>query len=398
MKLGNIVYPMDTCVMKITAKPTKYKINQTLKIFFPSCLQSMRVSVVNDRRGVALLITLTVIAILIVTTLELNRRARAAIFSAATTRDRITLSQMTSSAIHLAFAVLLKDKKDSQTDSLQEDWADPEKIKESLDSIIFEEGNLTLNISDELSRIQANALVDFPEGRLFNGPQRLLWDRFLRLAFSFDESSEDIDPAITIINSLKDWLDSGDDDAITGLSGAESEYYQDLDPPYACKNGPLTDLSELLQVKGITPDIFYDSEENPGLSNYLTVSGVTATADNKFTFKGKININTADLPILAALLPEGNQDLALAIHDYRMEKTGTIYNHDLSGATWYKNVPGAGDIQIDADLITTASNFFRIEAVATLHDMKMSVTAVVQRVQDPETNKSTCRVLSWKEE
>ena len=179
---------------------------------------------------------------------------------------------------------------------------------------------------------------------------------------------------------------------------AFSDYYADLDPPYACKNGPLTDLSELLQVKGITPDIFYDSEENPGLSNYLTVSGVTAAAENKFTFKGKININTADLPVLAALLPEGNQDLALAIHDYRMEKTGTIYNHDLSGATWYKNVPGAGDIEIDADLITTVSDFFRIEAVATLHDMKMSVTAVVQRVRDPETNKSTCRVLSWKEE
>jgi general secretion pathway protein K len=356
------------------------------------------VKIINDRRGVALLITLTVIALLIVTTLELNRKARSAVFSAAAARDRITLSQMTSSAINLAMAILVKDKKESEADSLQEDWADPEKIKEALESIAFEEGTLTLNINDELSRIQVNALVEFPEGRFFNEAQRLLWDRGLRLAISFDEASDDIDPAITIINSLKDWLDSGDDDAITGLSGAESEYYQDLDPPYSCKNSPITHLSELLQVKGVTPDIFFGSEENPGLSNYLTVSGITAASQNNFTFRGKININTADLPIIAALLPEESQGLALAIQEHRMEKTGTIYTHDLSSDTWYKNVPGAGDINIDEDLITTKSDVFMIETTASLHDQKMIVIAVVQREQNSETNKYNCRVLSWEEE
>ncbi len=48
-----------------------------------------------------------------------------------------------------------------------------------------------------------------------------------------------------IINSLKDWLDSGDDDAITGLSGAESDYYEGLEPPYSCKNGPMDNLGEV---------------------------------------------------------------------------------------------------------------------------------------------------------
>jgi len=64
-----------------------------------------------------------------------------------------------------------------------------------------------------------------------------------------------MDPS-AIINSIKDWLDSGDDDAITGLSGAESAYYQDLDPPYPCRNGPFPHLGELALLKGVTAELF----------------------------------------------------------------------------------------------------------------------------------------------
>jgi general secretion pathway protein K len=96
-----------------------------------------------------------------------------------------------------------------------------------------------------------------------------------------------------------------------------------------------------------------------------------------------------------ALLPEESRDLAQAIYDYRIEKTGSVYTHELSGDTWYKNVPGAGDIEIDPDLITTKSDLFRIEAMAVLYDMKMNVTAVVRRTTDKESGKYICRVLSW---
>jgi general secretion pathway protein K len=59
----------------------------------------------------------------------------------------------------------------------------------------------------------------------------ILWERFLRLIADQHESQENFEPN-TIIDPLKDWLDSGDDEAITGLNGAESEYYQDLVSPY----------------------------------------------------------------------------------------------------------------------------------------------------------------------
>jgi general secretion pathway protein K len=58
----------------------------------------------------------------------------------------------------------------------------------------------------------------------------------------------------TIIASIQDWIDT---DSETHVNGAESDYYGTLTPPYNAKNGPIDDLSELLLVKGVTPDIYW---------------------------------------------------------------------------------------------------------------------------------------------
>lgn len=347
----------------------------------------------GNNKGMALLITLSVITVLIAASLELNRRARVAVFSAAATRDRHTLSAMALSGINLAMAVLVKDVMDSEIDSIQEDWANPDKISAVLSSISFDDGSVTVKISDELGRIQANALVTFPDSRIFNESQRVLWDRFLRLFISPDLFETESNPT-AIIGSVKDWLDSGDDDAITGLNGAESGYYQDLDPGYPCKNGLFSDLSELLLVKGIIPEFYYGTEEAPGISEYMTVYGIKRSGDNKFTFKGKININTAKLPVLIALMPEGYEDLATLIDEYRKETEGEEYIRNLSSSTWYKKVPGCSDLKINANLITTSSDIFRIESTAALHDMKYTITSVIRREKDKKDKRWKCKVLS----
>jgi len=65
--------------------------------------------------------------------------------------------------------------------------------------------------------------------------------------------AEDVD-ADLIVDSILDWMDQ--DDA-THLSGTESEYYERLDPPYVAKNGPIDDMTELLMIRGITPELFW---------------------------------------------------------------------------------------------------------------------------------------------
>lgn len=353
----------------------------------------------RDDRGMALLVTLSVITVLIAAALELNRKVRTSVVTTATQRDRITLNEMAAGAVNAAMAMLAKDRKETQIDSIQEDWANPEKVAEVLADLPFDKGKVTFTIADELGLVQANALVAFPRGRQFNESQKIMWDRFIRLLIASHEAFEDLE-ATEIVNSLKDWLDSGDDDAITGLNGAESDYYESLETPYACRNAPFPHIGELAKVRGVTPALFAGVEGMPGLGAYVTVHGMEKsdeTVDKRsFTFPGKININTAPLPVLVALIPSENPEYAQLIHDYREEKEEDTYLNDLTSPTWYTQVAGIpSDLKIDPELITVASDLFRIQAAATLNDMETVVTAVVRREQHKETNKWQCRVVSW---
>ncbi|PID73592.1 MAG: hypothetical protein CSB33_02975 [Desulfobacterales bacterium] len=360
-------------------------------------------------RGMALLLTLAIMTVLITVSLELNRRTRDAVTNSAMSRDRITLSEMAGAGVQAAMALLIRDKNTSSLDSIQEDWADPAKINELLGDIPFDQGTVSLSITDELGKIQVNALVDFPKGRHFNDNQKIMWDRFLRLVLeSVKEKAGELDlepdlenvEAPAIINCIKDWLDSGDDGATTGLSGAESEYYEGLDPPCSPANGPFTHLEELMLVKNIPAGLFGGIGESGGIADYLTVHGMKkadTTVDNRnYTFEGRININTADLPVLTALIPSGEYSYAAAIFNYRNEKEDGEYIHDLSQRTWYKNAPDIPeDLVIDDTLITLVSDVFRIRSTAKLNGRERTVETVVRREQAPKTGKWMCNVISW---
>ena len=350
----------------------------------------------NNNRGIALLVTLTVVTVLISVALALNRQIRTDAITGRVIGDRLALRHMAEAGIQAGMAILVIDKKESVIDSIQESWADPEYIKEAMAALNFDDGNLEIAIHDELGRIQVNALVKYPEGREFNPPQHQLWIRFLEALSIGVEQYEGLEPAM-VINPIKDWLDRGDDDAITGLSGAESDYYLDLDPPYACRNGPLKHIHELELIKGITGELFNGTNETLGISRYLTVYGMTAANNGTFSFEGKININTAELPVIAALLPVEHVDLAQAIVEYRNETSEEQFLHDLSRPMWYKEVPGLQGVTIDAALLTTTSDLFRIEATAVRNNLNRKVTVVIQREKNKETGQWYCRVLSQRQ-
>lgn len=351
----------------------------------------------NNNRGIALIITLSIISVLVVSTLELNRKARSSIYVSGAFRERIQLKQMAMSGVHAALALLIKDKENSEIDSIQEDWANPEKVEELLMEMSFDYGRVRVSIVDELGKIQVNSLVKFPDGRDFNESQRQMWEHFLNLAIPALDRTDDTAP-ISIINSLKDWLDRGDDDLITGLSGAESEYYLDLDPPYESKNGPFHHLGELMLVKGITPELFDGVGGVPGIASYMTTWGMTATTDNQFTFNGAININTAELPVIAAILPTESEHLAESIFEYRSELSDGEYVHNLSSPTWYTEAPGCSDLEIDPKLIRTTSDLFSVRAEVEAKGMTLTVEVLLNRVTEKKTGKWHGKILSYQEE
>ena len=352
----------------------------------------------HNQKGMALLITLSIITLCITVAMELNRRTRSALLSAAFHQKEYQLYQMASAGLHVAMALLIKDKADSQIDSVQEDWANQDKISEFIKEIFLEEGRLELEISDESGRIQLNALVTYPDGRNFNAPQLNLWHRFLEYFQNQQQDeeqpqNEDSHPA-AITNSIKDWIDTGDDDAVTGLSGAESEYYQSLDPPYDSRNGPFRHPDELLRVKGITPELYHGKEDLPGIRDSITIHGMGGNGSNPEIFDGKININTAPLPVLVALLPPGYEDVAEALVTFRSEMEALQFVHNLSDSQWYKGVPGLSDVDIDPKILKTSSDVFRIRSSAVMATATITLTAIVKREQVAQTGKWHCRIIN----
>lgn len=349
---------------------------------------------VVNKSGIALLITIAVIILFMTVAVELNRKTRSVVLSTAVMRDRLTLKYIASSGIHTGMAMLIRDKYQTESDSLQDSWADPKSIESVLNDIPFPDGKLTLSIHDELGKIQINALVTFPEGRHFNNIQKMVWYRFLTSVKSKADIFKEIEP-ISIINSIKDWLDSGDNEAVTGLGGAESAYYDNLDPPYRPRNGPLPNLGEMVLIKGVPHELFNGLGETPGISKYITVYGTTRSREGKPAYEGKININTAELPVLAALLPIDQQECAKSIYDYRAETSKLENENIFSDSSWYKNAPGCSGIKIEPELLTTRSDIFSIESTARLKKTEITTFAVVERKKEKESGKWICKILNW---
>ncbi|MFO7595413.1 MAG: type II secretion system protein GspK [Desulfocurvibacter africanus] len=81
---------------------------------------------------------------------------------------------------------------------------------------------------------------------------------------------EDSAEITAVANSIVDWTD---EDTNFSIGGAENDYYQGLDKPYLCKDGPMESIEELLLVKGVTPELYHGTDERPGLSDLLDVGG-----------------------------------------------------------------------------------------------------------------------------
>ena len=62
-----------------------------------------------------------------------------------------------------------------------------------------------------------------------------------------------------IAGAIIDWKDGN---STPSANGAETEYYQTLEPPYRAKNSKFEILDELLLVNGVTPLLFYGEDLN----------------------------------------------------------------------------------------------------------------------------------------
>jgi len=205
-------------------------------------------------------------------------------------------------------------------------------------------GQFSYRITDEEARINVNT----------SPPDRI--DRLLQ-TLGLEKDVRD-----TISDSLQDWRDPNDEYRVRG---AESEdYYLKLPVPYRARNANLESVTELLQIKGVTPAIYNGTKDAPGLAALVTVRS-----------PGQVNINTAPVQVLSAL------GLSTAeISEILQSRRITPYNV----------VPG----KFAARNMSVATKTFRIEAEAIVDDRVVAkLTAIVQKKLDGDP--PTVPILEW---
>lgn len=321
-------------------------------------------SFLRNNKGLALILTILIISLIVALTVEFNRFMRSDLHASVNLRDGIKLGYTAKSGFNYVLAVLLEDSSGSNVDSLHEAWADPKALSEN--SVAqFDEGRFEVKVSDHSGRIQINNLV-MKDGTNYNNDQKGLLTRFLK-SFGIDDEEAD-----NIVDAIKDWIDA--DNEVTRF-GAENAYYQALDNPYSCKNAPIEFLEELLLIRGITKELFYGSEDKPGISDFISPYGY-----------GKININTADRPVLSVLSDEVYEDPEMVENmiDYRNDE-----DNNLNEINWDERV-GMRGVNYNPGLLTTSSTFFEITSEGFKGSMAKRITGIVER------NEGTLQIRSWK--
>lgn len=281
----------------------------------------------RDNRGMALVITLLVVAILTAVVVEFAYGVYVSTNALHNWQTAQRLSLAAKSATRLGARLITANA------SLYP-YTYPGQL-EMVQKIPFDEidGTMLLRIEDENSKLNLNSLIS-PIGML-NAKQ---YDSLLRMLRALGLKKE-------IADWITDWIDP---DAEPRLRDSEN----------AAKNGYLDSIDELLLIPGI------DRESYERLLPYVTIYGsVTGSA------MPQININGAAIPVLMSLSDDISADMAQRIVRYR--EATPFLEGDIS------KVVGEGITMALSGYITTRGTAFRVLATAQTGNIKRIIESVI---------------------
>lgn len=213
-----------------------------------------------------------------------------------------------------AMEILQRDRRNSTTDDLTEDWA------VVLPPLTVEGATVMGHIEDMQGRFNLNDLVKGGK------PSQPDIARFRRLL-----SVVGLDPDLA--SAVVDWIDPDSD--VTFPGGAEDTAYMALDPPYRAANQYMVSPSELMLVKG------FDAESYSKLAPFVTALPVYTP----------VNVNTASQQVLMAMVDGLTQPEAKTITDQTKDsgfKSVSEFQKSVQG----HNVP--------TDAVSVASDYFLV--------------------------------------
>lgn len=311
----------------------------------------------GDEEGFILITVLLVIGLLFPLVLAFNSRVQVNLLQAANFRNSIQALRMARAGVEGALGILKIDNPAS--DSRRDTWG------MQFPPLAAGDGMLSVKIVDEDGKIPVNALV----AANGNDVNRDVDARLRALITRLGGNAE-------IVDALIDWLDANDE--VTGAAGAEEEYYREKG--YHCRNGPLGSLQELMMIRGFDRELVVDGK----MTDYLTV----AETD------GKVNINTAPIPVLHTVLGTATPTLAAPLSEGDIEDIGQYREeHDFINIKDIERVVKISAAQSGniAPLIKVNSSFFTVTSKYTIDKVTKHVEALLKR----DGNNVT--VISWRE-
>jgi type II secretory pathway component PulK len=279
-------------------------------------------------------------------------------------------------AILRAMEVIRRDTGSSSYDSLNEPWANSSALFENREvgeakfSIRYiydyrDDGSpiIYYGLIDEERKINLNLGNLDNLGRLMNNLMRAL-----------DKPDKSVTLTPQIIDSIIDWRDPPSDE--------EASLYD-----YPCRNGEFKVLEELLLLKGVK-----EIEEREArlkkfqdLGRYLTIYG-----------DGKINVNTASLEILEAVIPLVIADVTKAISEYVKREFGIniVINvkgepSQIAGQIFERIHENAGGAfaTIDELLDYFLSDILELPTAELPPDILAGLLSIIKTIIEPEFSK-----------
>ena len=261
----------------------------------------MKKNLINEK-GVALILILWVVTLLSVIVNTFAWMVRTEAQAVGNFQEETKAYYLARGGFQLTIMELLKN----QGLPAEEAPGEGLKLDGRVNMVHFQDGYAEVRVVDEGGKIDINVASRDDLIRVFT-------------ALKIEGENKDV-----IADSMLDWIDEND---LHRLNGAENDYYRSLPEPYMAKDGPFSMVDELLWVRGITPEIFYNFTANrshewsEGEANISGEEGRFGTGLESiftvYTGSNKVNINTASMTLLTAIpgIGEAQAEKIIAIRE-----------------------------------------------------------------------------------
>lgn len=298
----------------------------------------------SSQRGIALLTILVMVALATILAATIAKR------QTNTSENTGYLMRQDQSLLYAKSAeaffseLLIQDSDNgSSIDHLQENWAKP------MPAFPVEDGFISGRLLDESGKFNLNNLLK-ADGSVDDSARR--W---------FEKLLQRVGLPAELSQAVIDWQDANDE--TTGAMGAESNYYQGLDPSYLASNTRFHQVEELKLVRGFE-----------GKNYDLIAPYVTALPEAT-----KINMNTAAPLLLASIDPK--LDVKTLEQELKAKQAELTYFNSVEDL-WKLNAFSGIEPQNKTDAaawLDSKSNYFTAQIEVVLSERKRQFTSAMMR-------------------